>query len=148
LRTRYTDKRKFPTLEDRIRDAAIYFREALDEADKPSLPIAFQEFPCGSCGDASETLGYFLRCVLNIKTTYVSAKKTSPGGDYQSHAWLEYKGFIIDVTADQFGREPVVVTQDHSWHERFGVPRRSPLPKDRLRFAEYCAPILALFEMP
>lgn len=39
----------------------------------------------------------------------------------QSHAWLEYDGLIIDITADQFDEvsEPIIVTSDRSWHSQF-----------------------------
>ncbi|MGU3314554.1 hypothetical protein ACLBWH_03315 [Sphingomonas sp. M6A6_1c] len=29
---------------------------------------------------------------------------------WESHAWIEADGFIVDVTADQFGAAPVIVT--------------------------------------
>jgi hypothetical protein len=29
---------------------------------------------------------------------------------WESHAWVECDGFIVDVTADQFGAPPVIVT--------------------------------------
>jgi hypothetical protein len=29
---------------------------------------------------------------------------------WASHAWVEAAGFVIDITADQFGHDPVVVT--------------------------------------
>jgi hypothetical protein len=31
------------------------------------------------------------------------------GSDWQSHAWVEASDWIIDLTADQFGDEPVIV---------------------------------------
>lgn len=30
---------------------------------------------------------------------------------WESHSWVECKGFILDVTADQFGARPVIVTE-------------------------------------
>jgi hypothetical protein len=30
-------------------------------------------------------------------------------GRWESHAWVEASGFIVDITADQFGDEPVIV---------------------------------------
>lgn len=30
-------------------------------------------------------------------------------GGWESHAWVEADGFVIDVTADQFGHAPIVV---------------------------------------
>ena len=32
-------------------------------------------------------------------------------GRWVSHAWVEADGFILDVTADQFGAAPVIVTE-------------------------------------
>jgi len=32
------------------------------------------------------------------------------GTRWESHAWVECDGFIVDVTADQFGARPVLVT--------------------------------------
>jgi hypothetical protein len=32
-------------------------------------------------------------------------------GCWVSHAWVEANGFIVDVTADQFGAAPVIVTE-------------------------------------
>lgn len=32
------------------------------------------------------------------------------GARWESHAWVECDGFIVDVTADQFGAPPVLVT--------------------------------------
>ncbi len=44
--------------------------------------------------------------------------ETSPIGDlgflargrWESHAWVTCQGWIVDITADQFGAEPVIVT--------------------------------------
>lgn len=32
------------------------------------------------------------------------------GGRWESHAWVSSRTLIIDITADQFGAEPVIVT--------------------------------------
>jgi hypothetical protein len=39
----------------------------------------------------------------------------------QSHAWLEYQGWILDITADQFEdiNNKVMVTMDRTWHSQF-----------------------------
>ena len=34
------------------------------------------------------------------------------GGRWESHAWVTCPGWIVDVTADQFGAAPVIVTAD------------------------------------
>ena len=39
----------------------------------------------------------------------------------QSHAWLEYEGWILDITADQFEdiNDKVLVRKDRTWHSQF-----------------------------
>ncbi|MGO4683474.1 hypothetical protein [Hyphomicrobium sp. 2TAF46] len=32
------------------------------------------------------------------------------GGRWEGHAWVECAGWIVDITADQFGADPVIVT--------------------------------------
>ena len=38
------------------------------------------------------------------------------GGWTDSHAWLEWNGLTIDVTGDQFGWAPVIVTRKPDFH--------------------------------
>ena len=47
--------------------------------------------------------------------------------DRQSHAWVEWHGQIIDITADQFdGNRPGVwITSDYTWHAQFVRQQRS-----------------------
>jgi hypothetical protein len=137
----------YPILEDRIRAAASEFRHKLDNACNEKLPIPFRDFPHGSCGVASEALGYFLRAVLGIEAEYVHvATNDFPRPGFCSHAWLEFQGIVIDITADQFGQAPVLVTLDRGWHDRFGAPNRQSLTTDTAWFRKYCEPILALFK--
>jgi hypothetical protein len=87
------------------------------------------EIPRGSCGDASLLLARFLRDHGFGEAAYVCGHL----GPY-SHAWLELEGFQIDITADQFVRDPkkrllsgrprelregVIVTTDRNWHANF-----------------------------
>jgi hypothetical protein len=78
--------------------------------------INLEEFPHGACGTASNILANYLQVNGFGGLDYVCGWR---GGF--SHGWLEWKGFIIDITADQFGdgMGPVVVTQDRKWHSRF-----------------------------
>jgi hypothetical protein len=46
---------------------------------------------------------------------------------FVNDAWLEYGNLIIDVTADQFGKPPILITTDSSWHRLFGELSRRPL---------------------
>ena len=46
------------------------------------------------------------------------ASQNLPGNDcgvftangWEGHAWVEANGFVIDITADQFGHPPIIVT--------------------------------------
>jgi hypothetical protein len=76
------------------------------------------------CEFASNLLGRYLRDegFDNVRYVCGSRRLEARTGD-ERHAWLEAQGFIIDITGDQFpdGIEPVVVTDDHSWHSRFRI---------------------------
>lgn len=81
------------------------------------MPANFRQFPAGTCGDISDILAEYLYKQGINDIDYVSGS----ADNQQSHAWLEVSGYIIDITADQFPdcRDPVIVTDDHSWHQRF-----------------------------
>lgn len=74
-------------------------------------------FPKGCCGDVSRVLAAILYEDLNLTTEYWS-------GYYQgqkSHAWLQVKDYVIDITADQFNdysinSDDVIVSNYSKWH--------------------------------
>jgi hypothetical protein len=78
----------------------------------------FSSFPHGSCGSAAIVLNAMIEEELGVSATYVAGVRSV---DERSHAWLEFDGLIVDVTADQFSevKEPVLVTRDRSWHDQF-----------------------------
>jgi hypothetical protein len=45
---------------DRLRELAGAFRDATERTDRKRLPIAFENFPRGSCGEVAPLLGTFL----------------------------------------------------------------------------------------
>ena len=45
---------------DLLRERATNFRDAIERCERSSLPITFENFPCGSCGDVTLLLGTFL----------------------------------------------------------------------------------------
>jgi hypothetical protein len=49
------------TDEDRIRELAVRFREAILKCDRTELPLSLAEFPIGSCADASILLGTYFK---------------------------------------------------------------------------------------
>lgn len=104
-----------------MRVAAIYaaatrFRAALERGGLQLVSLA--DFPRGSCGDTCELLGQFLMDSGFGEWLYCSGQRDEP---FYTHAWLEREGWILDITADQFDEvhEPVLLTQDHSWHARY-----------------------------
>ena len=134
-----------------IHNAAASFRamlDALDRRDKLSLPIGFRDFPHGSCDPASQVLGRYLRDKLTIEPlTTVHGERVFPGGGrlLWTHRWLESDGLAIDVTADQFGQEPIVVTRRSRWHQSFQNIKFEALTDDEVWWSENCALVLARF---
>ncbi len=99
-----------------IEKLATHFRKAIERADRNKLPITFEKFPRGSCGDAVILLGAYL-----IDAGIAPLKCVSTGNTDGSHAWLESDGVVIDITADQFDASllKVIVVQKSRWHEQF-----------------------------
>jgi len=80
------------------------------------LKNKFSSYPEECCGHASTLLGLYLERQGFTNVQYVCGHRS----DGKTHAWLEIENTIVDITADQFrGLDPVVVTQDHSWHSQF-----------------------------
>jgi hypothetical protein len=100
----------------RLYDYATRFRAAIESCDKRSLPITFERFPRGSCGDATLLLGKYLEESGFGKFNYVLGERNG-----NSHAWLENDEVIIDITADQFLDMPhqVFVACESEWHSSF-----------------------------
>ena len=62
----------------------------------------FKDFPQGCCRDASIVIGLYLKEKGFSDSLYCSKEFSQT---FPSHSWIEYKGFIIDVTAEQFDHE-------------------------------------------
>lgn len=113
--------------EHELRHLATQFRAAIVRTEPRMRSICLEEFPHGACGDASLLLGEFLNEQGIAECEIVSGRLP---GTQQTHAWLEVDGFIIDITADQFGKLPVIVTRDHTWHRRFRLVSRDAVRLD------------------
>jgi hypothetical protein len=100
-----------------IRAAAERFRAAIVAFPDTKL-VGLNNFPRGSCGDASVLLGQYLYDAGFGIWDYVSGERVD---DLWSHAWIEKDGVIVDITADQFDEvdAKVIVTRDHEWHHQF-----------------------------
>ncbi len=101
---------------ERIRKLAWRFRLAIENCDKNELPISFESFPRGSCGDAAWLLGTYLMLNSVGSFDYMSGWRKEC-----SHGWLQQGQIIVDITADQFPeiKEKIMVTTDHSWYSAF-----------------------------
>lgn len=88
----------------------------------------------GTCGRSS----LFLRDVLRaegLMAEFVAGTPGQPGaadqgfrcgGEWCGHAWVECGDWIVDVTADQFGDDPVIVTFIGDRRYRHGVDGSEP----------------------
>ncbi|MEN9907890.1 MAG: hypothetical protein RLZZ540_1031 [Bacteroidota bacterium] len=75
----------------------------------------FKIFPAGCCRDSSIIIAEILNKKGFKDILYCHSEFDDDSG---SHAWLEYKNHIIDITADQFSgiREDVIVRSNKTRH--------------------------------
>jgi hypothetical protein len=99
---------------DSVRDAALRFRAALEQGNLRLHSL--RNFPRGSCGDASELLGQYLRDSGLGTWNYRFGFEPE---SMNSHEWVEQGQVLADITADQFTdvSDRVIVTTDRSWHD-------------------------------
>jgi hypothetical protein len=103
--------------DEQVHLAVLQFRKAIDAAGDEPWARKYRTFPRGACGHAAELLGQHLIDELGITAEYVNQVAPSDiGGWHGSHAWLEWNGLTIDITGDQFGWPPVVVTRQPQFH--------------------------------
>ncbi len=99
-----------------LNHAATQLRDLIMKTKKNSLPITLQDFPNGACGDAALLLGHHLAELGHGEFRYYLGWRYG-----RSHAWLQSRSVIVDITADQFEDfdDPVFVSDWSSWHEEF-----------------------------
>jgi hypothetical protein len=118
---------------DQLRAAAMRFRLAIERCDPKQLTICMQDFPAGSCGDATPLLGtYFIEEGLGTFTYVLGERAADNINGRHSHAWLEADGVIVDITADQFveNDQKVIVTGHSDWHATFERDEMQPHAAD------------------
>lgn len=118
---------------------ASKLRAAIEACPKSYLPITFQDFPIGSCGDACLVLGAWLSDHGHPQAIYVCGER-----DGHSHAWLDLSGVLIDITADQFPNMPsVYVGPRNSFYLGFEIeftnPRHFNAYDDKTKFSLHSA---------
>lgn len=120
--------------------SATEFRRAIDAAGPAVWKVKHIDFPRGSCGHAAELLAYYLHKRFGIVPDYISQTiyRGDVGGWHGGHAWLEWNGLTIDVSGDQFGWPPVVVTRNAPFHGRGEDEQRYPALSDMTWCAREC----------
>ena len=77
------------------------FRDALESCESSQLPVGLQDFPRGSCGDASLLLAKHLQSQRLWPLTYVCGELAAgEKQQFQTHAWLEVAPQLIVVEQD------------------------------------------------
>ena len=104
--------------QDLLRSEAAAIRRAFQECRLDGdLSWITTSFPHACCGVVSSILSHHLFTIGMPDVKRASGVRI----DQQSHMWVEAGEWIIDITADQFDEvsEPVLVTQNRTWHQQF-----------------------------
>lgn len=95
-----------------LRRIAERMRNVLESANSPRLA----NFPREKCNIACRLLArYVLEHTKIGPCAEVYGKR--PDGKVGGHVWLQIGDVILDITADQFGQQPVIVARESAWHE-------------------------------
>lgn len=100
--------------------------EQVDFADGLNRMAALKHFPRGCCQTAANVYLYYL-----LKRKIVDAGKLFMLANAEitkniSHAWSRVGEFHVDLTADQFGREKIVITDFNPWPGIYRDPTEDP----------------------
>ena len=98
--------------------AAQRVRNAVENIDRGYWErLGIDRFPRGACGHCSELLGCYLHEVYAVEAEYVACDLYTDDDKWMSsHAWVEWNGLIIDISGDQFGWPPVIVSRTSPFH--------------------------------
>jgi hypothetical protein len=135
-----------PPSDDDIVREATNLRSAIDRAGAEPWKLKAITFPRGACCHAAELLAYHLRRRFGISTEYVCQDADGLGGWYGGHAWLEWNDVTIDISGDQFGWEPVIVTRAPTYHGQGVDQSRCPALSDMRWWALECGPLWQAIE--
>lgn len=92
-----------------------------EEAKKNGIANGrLDRFPSGCCGLTCRVMGPWLLETIS-QFQYDDYEYVCGYIGKNSHAWLEVKGIIVDITADQFDgvEEKVIVTESKDFHSQF-----------------------------
>ncbi|MFN7103635.1 MAG: hypothetical protein ACK4N1_13540 [Pseudorhizobium sp.] len=135
-----------PPTDAEVEQAARDFRAAIDAAGPEPWALKHITYPRGACGHAAELLGRYLIERLGITADYVNQDASDDiGGWRHSHAWLEWNGLTIDISGDQFGWAPVIVTREPQHHGKGEPNTRHPVCLEHQRdwWWSECGPLWA-----
>ena len=116
-----------------LRRAAREFRKAVEERGPfPGTFAGLRGFPKGCCKHASFLLARVLDLEFGIdESDYVWG--TAKDGVQGTHGWLECRGSVVDVTADQFpgvgSRVMIVECGKSVFHDEFHIESRDSYPR-------------------
>ena len=129
VKTRTLTK-KLLGIRESMREDLVRIRTAFERIDKSNLPVTFNDFPRGSCGDTCEVLAEILRELGHGSSQY----KVGCRENGNSHAWLEMNSVIIDITADQFDEisDPVYIGPSNPWYQSFEIQQEHEAGYSRL----------------
>ena len=132
---------------ERVRNAARCVYE-----EKTISHFCIAEFPKGWCGCLSRVLGAELSRKYPAEDFhYVCGELYYSNGDWTSHAWVRYKDWILDITADQFPEinEPIVITHtsDSMFHAKFQITNEHPAARNITQDYEERTILLKKYEM-
>lgn len=132
-----------PPSDNEIRAAAIELKAALDGIDRVHWErVYIDRYPRGSCGHCAELLAFHLNQRFGIVPDYVCAVFYGEDGTREtSHAWIEWNGLIVDISGDQFGWPPVIVSRHSPQHERGNADVRYPWKLDPSWWGTQCGDI-------
>lgn len=113
----------------RIEQLARALRQWIEQQDRSTLPELFANFPTGACEITSRLLALWL--AENNEHGFEHHQHDIGGA--KEHVCLIRDGLVVDITADQFGLDPVIVTRKSKWHKYFYPGYSGPIPiMDRL----------------
>jgi hypothetical protein len=106
--------------------AVTAFRRAAEDHAKNASDGFLRRFPRGTCKAASMLLARYLNESGFGEAELVANGDRGNEQAWETHAWLHLNGLLIDITADQFGEPPVIVTDVSPFHDGFRGQQRYP----------------------
>ena len=113
-------------------DAVKKFRKAIIQIPSSEFQFKlFEDFPKNCCEYVSYLLGRYLYEKYNYKNFFLITAENRYKTKIR-HSWLERKGLLIDITANQFSstNKTTFVLKNSDWHlKRFKILTSIPIPK-------------------